>query len=152
MNHEMMMVLIWLAAAISLLVLIQVAVLGALFLMLRTVRSKGKQIESDLRASGVDLYDMAGKFYRMLGSLEIGARKAAEIAESIKRGLTEVQPRLARIDHSIKSLFEQIERVSDIVKHALADPVIRFRAIAAAIQAALGSLGRGHRDGPTVHN
>jgi uncharacterized coiled-coil protein SlyX len=152
MNHEMMMVLIWLAAAISLLVLIQVAVLGALFLMLRAVRSKGKQIERDLRANGVDLYDLAGKFQRMLGSLETAARKTAEIVESLKQALAEVRPRLARIDRSMKNLLKRIERVSETVRHALSDPVIRLRAIAAAIQAGLGSLGRGRPEGPKVHN
>lgn len=152
MNHEMMMVLIWLAAAISLLVLIQVAVLGALFLMLRAVRSKGKQIERDLRANGVDLYDLAGKFQRMLGSLETAARKTAEIVESLKQALAEVRPRLARIDRSMKNLLKRIERVSETVRHALSDPVIRLRAIAAAIQAGLGSLGRGRQEGPKVPN
>ena len=152
MNHEMMMVLIWLAAAISLLVLIQVAVLGALFLMLRAVRSKGKQIERDLRTNGVDLYDLAGKFQRMLGSLETAARKTAEIVESLKQALAEVRPRLARIDRSMKNLLKRIERVSETVRHALSDPVIRLRAIAAAIQAGLGSLGRGRQEGPKVPN
>jgi hypothetical protein len=152
MDHESTVVLIWLAAAISLLVLIQVGVLGALFLMLRRVRSTARQIEGKLRASGVDLYDLAGISYRLLGTLETATKKGAEIVESLEQGLTEIRPRLARIDQSISNRIAQIKRGSEALKHALADPVIRFRAIAAAISAALEAFRRRPQNGPREHN
>jgi|GEM_PF-89304 len=152
MDHQSTVVLIWLAAAISLLVLIQVGVLGALFLMLLRVRLTVRQIEGKLRASGVDLYDLAGKSYRLLGTLETAAKKGAEIVESLEQGLTEIQSRLARVDQSIRNQIAQIKRGSEALKHALADPVIRFRAIAAAISAALEAFRRRPQNGPREHN
>jgi hypothetical protein len=104
------------------------------------VRSTVRQIEAKLRASGVDLYDLAGQSYRLLGSLETAAKKGAEIVESLEQGLTEIRPRLARVDQSVTNLIEQIKRGSETLKDALAEPLIRFRAAVAAIRTAFGTL------------
>jgi DNA anti-recombination protein RmuC len=128
MDRDLMIVLIWLAAALSLLVLIQVAVLGALFLMLRTVRSTARQIDRNLHAKGVDLYDLAGKLYRLLGDLGTATKNAAEIVKSFKDELAEVRSRLARVDQSMSKLLAQLERGSETLKRALDGPVIQCRA------------------------
>lgn len=152
MDHESTVVLIWLAAAVWLLVLIQVGVLGALLLMLLRVLSTVRKIEGKLRASGVDLYELAGQSYRLLGSLESAAKKGAEIVESLEHGFTELRPRLARVDQSISNRIAQIKRGIEALEHALADPVIRFRAIAAAISAALEAFRRKPHNGSREHN
>jgi len=152
MDHELINVLIWLAVAVSLLVLIQVAVLGALFLVLLKVRSTVSQIQKKFIASGVDLYEMAGKSYRLLGVLETATKKAAEQVESLKQGLTEARSRVARADQSVCNLLACIERGSETLKHALAEPAIRCLAVVAAIRTALGTLNRWLIDHPTEHD
>lgn len=143
MERDLLAVLIWLAIAISVLVLIQVAVLAALLLMARSMLSMGRQVQTNLRASGVDLYDLAGKCYRLLGSLQAVADDAAEITHSAREGLSEAQPKLARANQLAGDFLDQAEQASQTLKDAVSGPAAEFRAVAAAIRAGLRTLNRG---------
>ncbi len=143
MNHELIIVLIWLAAAISLLVLIQVAILGALFLTLLRLLSKVFAAERKLRDSGIDFYELSTKAHRLLGHLETTMHESAEMGHSLNEGVAEVRSRLTRLERSVDHFIERTGQTIDHLQNALAEPGIQFRAIAAAVRAALRMLSGG---------
>lgn len=109
-------ILIWLAIAISLLVLIQVVVLVALLAALVKGVNKARQVERNLLAAGVDLYALAGTSYRLLGTLQTVLTQSVGAAHSLQQWSAAARTRLARLGHSISPALELMEQVRDILR------------------------------------
>ncbi len=105
-----LIVLIWLAVAVSLLVLIQVVVLAALAAMIYKAMNKARQIERNLQASGVDLYAVAGTSYRFLQTLQTAIEESVESVHAIKEWSAGVHARLLRIHHALRAGLDVLKR------------------------------------------
>lgn len=143
MNQELLIVLVWLAGVISLLVLIQVALLVALSIGMLRLFSKILVVERKLRASGIDFYDALSKTSHLLGHLEIAMRESAEMGHSLNEGLSEVRFCLARLEHSATDLIEEVGGAVSRLQRIVNGPAAQFRALVAAVRTVWGALGRG---------
>ncbi|HEV2419538.1 MAG TPA: hypothetical protein VGX94_17215 [Terriglobia bacterium] len=147
MDHGLLIVLIWLAAAISLLVLIQVAILGALLLSLRGLLSKAWKAERKLRESGVDLYELSARAYRLLGYLETAMRESAEMGRSVNEGIADLRSRLARVEQSVSDFVDDAGETIHRARQAVSEPDFQFQGIVIAIRAVLRILGHAFQRG-----
>ncbi|HEX5482114.1 MAG TPA: hypothetical protein VFZ08_05755 [Terriglobia bacterium] len=148
MDRGLLIVLIWLAAAISLLVLIQVAILGVLLLTLRGLFSKVWEADRKLRESGIDLYDLSARARRLLEYLETAMRESAEMGRSVNEGIADLRSRFARVEQSVSDFIEDASKTTSRVQQAVSEPGMQWRAIALAIRAALRVFGRKVQRGP----
>lgn len=105
-----LIVLIWLAIAISLLVLIQAIVLAVIAAMAYKAMSKVRQIETNLQASGVDLYALAGNSYRLLQTLQAAIEETVETVRAVKQWGASVHTRLQRVRHAFRVGLDALKR------------------------------------------
>lgn len=105
-----LIVLIWLAIAISLLVLIQVVFLAVIAAMTVKAVSKARQIERNLQASGVDLFAMAGNSYRLLQSLQAAIEESVETVHAVKQWSAGVQARLQGLRRALRVGLDVLKR------------------------------------------
>ena len=105
-----LIVLTWLAIAISLLVLIQVVVLAVMAAMIYKAMSKLRQIEKNLQASGVDLYAMAGNSYRLLQSLQSAIEESLETVHAVKLWSDGVHAWLRRVRQALRAGLDVLKR------------------------------------------
>lgn len=109
-------VLIWLALAISVLVLIQLAVLGTMLALVFKARSKGRQIERNLLASGVDLNALAGTSYRLLQDLHAAMAESVTAAHALKQWGGKARAQLVAVSAALHGTLELMERMRDLLR------------------------------------
>lgn len=79
-------------------------------------RSKARQIERNLLASGVDLHALAGTCYRIVQDVHAAITESVATAHALKRWGAEVRTRMAPIGQAAAAALELVERTRNLLQ------------------------------------
>ena len=140
MDRDLQMWLIVLATATALSVTIELGILLGLFLGVRRVRAKIKEVLAASSSKGPSLAELAASAREALETINRVAKDTAEIIEGIKPLVNEAtsvsRSQLARADQVLGDLLTQLETISQHIERGVRE----IQAILAGVRSALAVL------------
>jgi hypothetical protein len=137
---------IFVAAAATLAVLLQLGFVVALLFGMRTLSAKIREMRAKSSSGGPALRDLVTTARQTLDNINRVAKGTAELTERIKpvvEEATEVSHRqVARADQVVGDVLGRVERISEYVELGIAHPAREVKALSAAVRTALAVFFR----------
>ena len=151
-NSDTQTIQLALMAAIALLILVQMIVLLAVFLVIRKAARSIREDLEDLRSSIAPIiYNTRDLLTRLTPKIEETTNDLASLTHSLRTQAADLQSsadeiigrvrhQAGRVDNMLSSVFDAVERASAFMANSVAKPMRQISAILASAKAVVESL------------